>query len=37
MNKEVYYLVKWDGYSSNENTWEPEKNLLEDNLHLMIE
>ncbi len=22
-NKQVELLVKWEGYSSNENTWEP--------------
>jgi hypothetical protein len=23
-----YYLVKWEGYSSDQNTWEPEEHLL---------
>lgn len=22
------FLVKWENYSSSQNTWEPEKNLL---------
>ncbi len=26
----VEYLVKWEGYSSDENTWEPEPRLVED-------
>uniref|UniRef100_A0A0G4IAV6 Chromo domain-containing protein n=1 Tax=Chromera velia CCMP2878 TaxID=1169474 RepID=A0A0G4IAV6_9ALVE len=25
-----YYLVKWDGYPSSDNTWEPEVNVLVD-------
>ena len=33
INKEIHYLVKWENYDANENTWEPEINLLEDNLH----
>ena len=24
---EIRYLVKWDGYESSENTWEPPKNF----------
>ncbi len=27
-NGENYYLVKWIGYDSSENTWEPIKNLI---------
>lgn len=26
--KHVQYLVKWKGYSENENTWEPKSHLL---------
>ena len=28
LNKKKYYLIKWLGYDSTENTWEPPKNLL---------
>ena len=28
----VEYLVKWEGYDTNENTWEPEKNVLNKRL-----
>jgi hypothetical protein len=27
MNKRTFYLVKWDGYSEAENTWEPLENF----------
>ena len=27
IDSEWKYLVKWEGYSSSENTWEPIKNL----------
>lgn len=37
IKKVVYYLVKWKGYKSSENTWEPKKNLIEDGLESMIE
>ena len=26
-NKKKLYLIKWDGYHNNKNTWEPLKNL----------
>jgi hypothetical protein len=26
-NGKLYYLIKWEGYSSAENTWEPIENL----------
>ena len=24
----MYYLVQWEGYGSDESTWEPDENLL---------
>ena len=28
----VEYLVKWEGHDTNENSWEPEKNVLNKKL-----
>ena len=32
----VEYLVKWEGYSNAENTWEPEPRLIEDDNEELI-
>ena len=32
----VEYLVKWEGYSNDENTWEPEPRLIEDDNEELI-
>lgn len=29
INNQAYFLVKWEGYSSKENTWEPLENIKE--------
>ena len=33
----IYYLVKWVGYSSRRNTWEPKENLIEDGQGRLLE
>merc|ERR1719188_2536289 len=33
VKKKVYYLIKWKGYSSKQNTWEPSENV--ENLDLI--
>ena len=33
----IEYLLKWTGYSENENTWEPAVNLHQNCAHLIEE
>ena len=35
--KGIEFLVKWQGYPSSENTWEPRENLLKPARHLIFE
>ena len=36
VNGKEMYLVKWEGFSSGKNTWEPKKHLLGDDVKKMI-
>lgn len=35
INGKEYFLVKWEGYSPDENTWEPIENL--ENIRWMVD
>ena len=35
--KKIFYKVKWEGYESSENTWEPIESLQEKEVKILIE
>ena len=37
VSKSHLYLVKWEGFNKDHNTWEPESSLLEDVPEMVVD